>query len=88
LPVHGDRVEQAISFILEPDCKVKESLTVDHIVRLLCIGAQRTLSAVRSVQLNEYAHMSNIYYSRVTQGLLAVAATSATVLVLQLAMLA
>jgi hypothetical protein len=32
--------------------------------------------------------MSNIYYSRVTQGLLAVAATSATVLVLQLAMLA
>lgn len=32
--------------------------------------------------------MSNIYLSKVAQGLLAVAATSATVLVLQLAMLA
>jgi hypothetical protein len=65
---------------------VKESLTVDQIVRLLCIGARRTLSSVRSVQLTGEAHMSNIYILRVTQGLLAVAATSATVLVLQLAM--
>jgi hypothetical protein len=32
--------------------------------------------------------MSNIYLSRVAQGLLAVAATSATVLALQIAMLA
>jgi hypothetical protein len=32
---------------------VKESLTVDQIVHLLCIGAQRTLSAVRSVQGTE-----------------------------------
>jgi hypothetical protein len=32
--------------------------------------------------------MSNIYYSRITQGLLAVAATGATVLVLQFALVA
>jgi hypothetical protein len=67
---------------------VKESLTVDQIVRLLPGGAWRKLLFVRSVQLNGVADMSNIYLFRVAQGLLAVAATGVSVLALQLAMLA
>jgi hypothetical protein len=43
--------------------------------------ARRILLPVRSVQLTEYAHMSNLYYfTRFAQGLLAVAATGVTVL--------
>jgi hypothetical protein len=47
-------------------------------------------SVVRSIgSANEYANMSNIdFITRIGQGLLAVAATSATVVVLQFAMLA
>jgi hypothetical protein len=68
---------------------VKSNLRVSQNLHLLCKGARRTLLSVRSVQQTEYAHMSNIdFITRIGQGLLAVAATGATVVVLQFAMLA
>ena len=54
---------------------------------LLCIGGRRIVLFVRSV--NEYAHMNSTnLITRVGQGLLAIAATGATLLALQIAMLA
>jgi hypothetical protein len=56
-------------------------------VRLLRIGGRRILLSVRSV--NGYAHMNSTnLISRVAQGFLAVAATGASLLILQFAMLA
>jgi hypothetical protein len=68
---------------------VKFYLTISEEVRLLWIGGRCILLSVRSIQPMEYAHMGNIdLIARIGQGLLAVAATGATVAVLQLAMLA
>jgi len=69
------------------DLRIKVFLTVGQIVRLLCIGGRRILMAVRSV--NEYAHMNiTNLITPVAQGFFAVAATGASLLVLQFAMLA
>jgi hypothetical protein len=69
------------------DLTIKSFLTVGQIVRLLWFRRGRILLPVRSV--NGYAHMnSTILITRVGQGFLAVVATGATVLALQIAMLA
>jgi len=68
---------------------VKDNLTAGQIVRLLCVGRRRNLLPAGSI-LQRSRHMSNEtkIIARVAQGLLAVAATGATVLILQLALLA
>jgi hypothetical protein len=69
--------------------RVKPNLSVGQNLHLLCKGGQRILWSVRSVHSTEHAHMSNSnVIARIGQGLLALATTGATVVVLQLAMLA
>jgi hypothetical protein len=70
------------------DSPVKPNLRVDQKLHLLRNGGRRTLLSVRSVLPPEYAHMSFDLVTRIGQGLLAIAATGATVVVLQVAMLA
>jgi hypothetical protein len=67
---------------------VKFSLTLDQGLRLLRIGGRRTLCTVESIH-HWRGHMTNeILVIRVAQALLAVAGTTASVLILQYAMLA
>lgn len=62
-------------------------LTAGEEIRLLRIGTRRTLMPARSI--NGYAHMLNTnLITRFAQGLLAVAATGASMLILQFAMVA
>jgi hypothetical protein len=57
--------------------------------RLKFIDRMHSPQPISSVQITEYAHMSNInFITRIGQVLLAVAATGVSVLVLQFAMLA
>lgn len=72
-----------------PRICVKRFLTVGQKIGLLPIVRQRTLCAVRQFS-QQSTHMSNEVnlVARIGQGLLAVAATGVSVLVLKLAMLA
>ena len=67
--------------------RVKFPLTEDQVLGLLCIGGRCNLFAVRSISINGEMHMTNQTYliARVAQGLLAVSATVASILVFQLA---
>jgi hypothetical protein len=66
---------------------VKAYLTLSQILRLLCLGGQRNLSVVRS-SMEMHMDTKVKLLARFSQTLLAVAATGATALVLQLAMVA
>jgi len=69
-----------------PSFLLKKSLTLHQELRLLCVGGRSNLSLVRSIQHLEI-HMTNeILTIRLAQAALAVAATIASGLVLQLAL--
>jgi hypothetical protein len=65
---------------------VKVSLTESQVLRLLCIGGRCNLSTVRSISKEN--HVTNeILAARIAQALFAVGVTTASVLVIQFAML-
>ena len=66
---------------------VKVSLTVGQVLRLFCICGRCNLFTAQSIHSTENAMTNEILTARVAQALLAITATSASVLVVQFAML-
>ena len=78
----------ANTFNLRVQWRVKHNLRAGQNLHLLGKAKRRSLLSVQSVQTRQYAHMSNInLITRVGQGLLAVATTGVTLVILQFAML-
>lgn len=84
------RYRRATAGLLEPfRNSVKFYLTDHQVLRLLCIRGGCNLITVRSAQQTEYAVMNNIpLIERLAEAALAVGVTTASVIVLQLALLA
>jgi hypothetical protein len=87
LYIHGGHVQIGEPAQIRPRDSVKFCLTDGQVLCLLCIGRRRNLSAFD--QFNQRRiHMTNeILITRLAQALLAVAATGASLLVVQFALL-
>jgi hypothetical protein len=73
----------------EPDDRVKHYLTDPQEHRLLCVSSRFNLISVQSDRPTEYATMNHIpLIERLAEAALAVGVTTASVVVLQLALLA